>query len=60
MPEIDRVGNYRLIRPLGSGGMGSVYEAESEDSGERVAVKLLNSSLSSNPRSVAGRRASLL
>ena len=52
MPEIDRVGNYRLIRPLGSGGMGSVYEAESEDSGERVAVKLLNSSLSSNPRSV--------
>ncbi len=52
LPEIDRVGNYRLIRPLGSGGMGSVYEAESEDSGERVAVKLLNSSLSSNPRSV--------
>ena len=52
MSEIDRVGNYRLIRPLGSGGMGSVYEAESEDSGERVAVKLLNSSLSSNPRSV--------
>jgi len=32
---------YRLIRSLGEGGMGAVYEAEHVDTSERVAVKLL-------------------
>jgi hypothetical protein len=41
MPET--VGSYRLLRPLGSGGMGSVYEAEDRTSGRRVAVKLVAS-----------------
>jgi serine/threonine protein kinase len=35
------VGGYRLIRELGSGGMGTVYEAEDAASGRRVAVKLI-------------------
>lgn len=35
------IGNYRLIRPLGEGGMGIVYEAEQENPRRRVAVKLL-------------------
>lgn len=48
----DRVGCYRLLRPLGAGGMGSVFEAESDDSGERVAVKLLSPKLAANPTSV--------
>src|SRR6478672_11646537 len=31
------VGGYRLLRLLGSGGMGAVYEAESTAGGQRVA-----------------------
>ncbi len=38
----ETVGNYRLLRPLGSGGMGSVYEGEDRTSGRRVAVKLVS------------------
>ncbi|HJK94060.1 MAG TPA: serine/threonine-protein kinase [Polyangiaceae bacterium LLY-WYZ-15_(1-7)] len=34
-------GRYRLGRPIGRGGMGSIYEAEDEATGRTVAVKLL-------------------
>ena len=46
------VGGFRLVRFIGGGGMGNVYEAEHPDSGERVAVKLLSRRLSDNPASV--------
>ncbi|MGH9381857.1 MAG: tetratricopeptide repeat protein [Thermoanaerobaculia bacterium] len=38
-----RIGPYRLLRPLGRGGMGVVYEAERADGAfeQRVALKLL-------------------
>src|SRR5262249_31348425 len=36
----ESVGGYRLLRPLGGGGMGTVYEAEEMASGRRVALKL--------------------
>ncbi|MEZ4294984.1 MAG: serine/threonine-protein kinase [Polyangiaceae bacterium] len=36
---------YRLLRLLGRGGMGAVYEAEVAGSGERVAVKVLHGHL---------------
>jgi eukaryotic-like serine/threonine-protein kinase len=40
-----RFGPFTIVRPLGSGGMGDVYEAEELDSGRRVALKVLSRSL---------------
>jgi hypothetical protein len=51
-PPPREVGGYRLLRLLGAGGMGSVYEAESPGDGHRVAVKLLSSRLAASPGSV--------
>ncbi len=42
-----RFGPYAIVRLLGRGGMGEVYDAEETDSGRRVALKLLNRRLSS-------------
>ncbi len=48
LPEIgERFGRYRVLRRLGRGGMGVVYEAEETDSGRRVALKVINQKLSS-------------
>src|SRR5438128_4981265 len=35
--EPETVGGYRLVRVLGRGGMGTVYEAEQLGTGQRVA-----------------------
>src|SRR5262245_37910231 len=51
-PAPKSIGGYRLLRLLGAGGMGAVYEAEVPGSKHRVAVKLLSSRLASSPTSV--------
>ncbi len=45
--EPDAVGSYKIIRKLGEGGMGVVYEAEQQSPQRTVALKLLKPGLAS-------------
>ncbi|RMG39913.1 MAG: serine/threonine protein kinase [Planctomycetota bacterium] len=47
--ELEKVGPYVIEKKLGAGGMGTVYLARHEQTGERCAVKVLPASLAREP-----------
>ena len=44
-----RLGNYQVVRLLGEGGMGAVYEGVHLAIGKKVAIKIMSPELAANP-----------
>jgi tRNA A-37 threonylcarbamoyl transferase component Bud32 len=50
LPAGTRLGPYRIVAPLGAGGMGRVYRALDTRLGREVAIKTLNAGRTDEPR----------
>jgi serine/threonine protein kinase len=50
---VERLGDFRVLRVVGRGGMGVVYEAEQESLGRRVALKVMSGHRLSDPTQLA-------
>lgn len=48
-----QIGKYKVLRELGRGGMGTVYEAENLEVRHRVAIKLLDAKYAQDPQVAA-------
>src|SRR5262245_39097820 len=47
-PQLPAIGRYRVVRVLGEGGMGTVYEAEQDNPRRTVALKVIRAGLTSD------------
>ena len=45
----ESIGPYKILSPLGAGGMGEVYRADDPRIGREVAIKILPSHFSKDP-----------
>jgi len=59
-PPPRMIGPYRLIRELGRGGMGTVYEAEQSMPRRRVALKVVDGGLASDGGRMSGHEPRIL
>jgi serine/threonine protein kinase len=48
-----KIGSYRIVRLVGEGGMGKVYEATHEQLGRRAAIKILRTEYARDPHMMA-------
>ena len=51
-PPPEKIGGYRVVRRIGQGGMGVVYEAHHEDLDRPVALKVLSQRLADDQRAL--------